>query len=47
MKHGIRSFSYIIFYPLFRSRFLNLTEIVQRLTADFYNFTDVDGICSS
>lgn len=48
MKHGIRSFSYIIFYPsFFRSRFLNLTEIVQRLTADFYNFTDVDGICSS
>lgn len=47
MKHGIRSFSYIIFYPLFRNRFLNLTEIVQRLTADFYNFTDVDGICSS
>lgn len=47
MKHGIRSFSYIIFILFFRSRFLNLTEIVQRLTADFYNFTDVDGICSS
>ena len=39
MKHGIRSFSYIIFYPsFFCSRFLNLTEIVQRLTADFYDF---------
>ena len=37
----------LILIESFRNRFLNLTEIVQRLTADFYNFTDVDGICSS
>ena len=38
---------YYFLSSFFRNRFLNLTEIVQRLTADFYNFTDVDGICSS
>ncbi len=38
---------YYFLSSFFRSRFLNLTEIVQRLTADFYDFTDVDGICSA
>lgn len=48
MKHGIRSFSYIIFYSSF---FLQpLSESHGNRAApdgDFYDFTDVDGICSS